>query len=242
MVDEITKLTKLIENYEDNYKLLRAEYQQLENELIDLEKKIEHAHDFINDYMNTYNVKPTLATNLKPGSLVNKSYPEMVVEIAKNSNGLFNIADAVEILLREKVDTDKKSIQRNIYTALYRLKNHFVRLENGQYRFTNHIDSPKRTSSPKHNVGHRDRTYTGLRQEVKRIKDATPQMTKDEVFKYLIDNKWDFKGKKAMNALNITWGFLGYSKEGKQQELIPSIIPGEVTGVGSTITVSNAEI
>jgi predicted nucleic acid-binding Zn-ribbon protein len=79
MVDEITKLTKLIENYEDNYKLLRAEYQQLENELIDLEKKIEHAHDFINDYMNTYNVKPTLATNLKPGSLVNKSYPEMVV-------------------------------------------------------------------------------------------------------------------------------------------------------------------
>ena len=95
MVEEIAKFTKLIEKYEDNYKKLRVEYEQLENELMDLEKKIEHAHDFITDYMNTYNIKPIIATNLKPGSLANKSYPEMVVAIAKNNNGLFNISDAV---------------------------------------------------------------------------------------------------------------------------------------------------
>jgi hypothetical protein len=60
---------------------------------------------------------------------------------------------------------------------------------------------------------------SGIRQAVKELKDKNPQMTKKEVLNYVVKSGFDFKGKKPVNALNITWAYLGYSKEGKQQSL-----------------------
>ena len=44
-------------------------------------------------------------------------------------------------------------------------------------------------------------------------------MTKNEVLTYLVKSGFDFKGKRSANAVNITWAYLGYSQEGKQQSL-----------------------
>jgi len=76
----------------------------------------------------------------------------------------------------------------------------------GEYRYLNHAN--KDNGKP-----------SGVRQAVKELKERNPQMTKKEVVNYLIKNGFDFKGKKPINAVNISWAYLGYSQEGKQQSL-----------------------
>ena len=49
-------------------------------------------------------------------------------------------------------------------------------------------------------------------------------MTLKEVLDYLITSGFDFKGRKPTSAVNLTWGYLGYAKEGKQQPL-PGVSP-----------------
>lgn len=42
---------------------------------------------------------------------------------------------------------------------------------------------------------------------------------KKEMLKYLLGTRFDFKGKRPMNPINMAWAYLGYSQEGKQQSL-----------------------
>ncbi len=121
--------------------------------------------------------------------------------------GILNISDTTDILFESNIGADKKQIRHNIDTALARNREHFIRIGRGQYRFTNHVQDNKRKKG------------TGLRLAIKDIKTKNPQMTVKEVLNFLIASGFDFQGKKPTSAVNITWAYLGYSKEGKQQAL-----------------------
>lgn len=208
----IKETSELLTDLEAKRQVLHDKYEQIENELIDLEQRITSGHDLIRDYMNKHSIESVTPTNVKLGNLADKSYPELLIEIAKQSNGILNVADATNILLENKVGADKKAIAHNIYGAISRSSAHFLRISRGQYRFTNHIDT---------NEGHKDskrriKVKTGVKQAVKNLKDANPLMTVQEVIERLQKDGFDFKGKKPAQSVNMAWVALGYSSVGKQ--------------------------
>jgi hypothetical protein len=212
----IKETMELIEDLEKQRISLRNEYEKIESELMDLEQRIASGHQYVSAYMNKHNIQSTTPDNIKPSSLADKSYPQMLVEIAKQSDGILNVSDATDILYKANVSTDKKQIAHNIYGALGR--GHFVKIKRGQYRFTNHIQSVK---------SGKGREVSGVRQAVKDLKEKYPQMTRKDVLNNLEQNGFDFKGKKPGNAVNMAWVRLGYSREGKQQKLLienPSVL------------------
>jgi len=202
----VKETMELLEDWESRRQSLQDKIEQLQNELMDLEGSIATGHALIRAYMEKHNISPQSFGDVSISYLTNRSYPEMLVEIAQRRQGYLKVADAVDVLFRANVGTDRRAIQANVYSALRRLKNRFAKMARGEYRYINHIKKDDSKSS-------------GLRQAVKELKEKNPQMTKKEVLNHLIKSGFDFKGKKPVNALNITWAYLGYSKEGKQQSL-----------------------
>jgi hypothetical protein len=197
---------EILNEWEREHAILDDRISELENERAEIEDKIISAHALIQAYKQKHNIQgvPSLFVGK---SLLNKSYPQILIDLAKEKGGYLSVMDAVDYLVHSNFG-DKRNIQANIYSALRRMVNNkqFKRMKPGEYRYLNSIVKDDKPS--------------GLRQIVKDLKDKHPQMTKKEVYKYLIDNKFDFKGKRPMSALNITWAYLGYSKEGKQQSLL----------------------
>src|SRR4030042_6595583 len=89
----------LLEDLEKRKQLLHDKYEQLGNDLMDLEQKIALGHELVSEYMNKYNITSITPENIKLDA--NKSYPDMLIKIAKDSNGILNLSDAVEILFKE---------------------------------------------------------------------------------------------------------------------------------------------
>ena len=228
MADEFLKtINKLIENYEKRHEALHNKWEKMQNELMDLRDKIALAHEMIGDYMNTSNIPPTTITDdLKSGSLNNKSYPQMVIEIAKSNGGILNMVDAVEIIQKENPRMDKKTIQKGVGSAVYRYKDHFVWLKRGQYRYTNHVQTDTRhTPNTKPN---KRGEPSGVKVAILKLKEKNPQMTLNEATDYLVKSGFDFKSKNPKRATNMAWNNLGFSKEGKQQPL-PIMTPIQTT-------------
>ncbi len=208
----IKETNELLEDWEAQRQALRDKYDQLAIELIDLDQLIQAGHEMISAYMKKHASEPTTPSNINLESLANKSYPQMLIEIAKQSNGILNVSDTVDILLKANIGNEKQ-IRHNIDTALSRSRNHFARIGRGQYRFTNNIQSKKKEEE-------KTKERSGLREAIIDLKEKNPQMTSKEVLNYLILSGFDFKGRRPASAVNLTWGYLGYAKEGKQQSLL----------------------
>ena len=239
MADEFLKtINKLIENYEKRHEALHNKWEKMQNELMDLRDKIALAHEMIGDYMNTSNIPPTTITDdLKSGSLNNKSYPQMVIEIAKSNGGILNMVDAVEIIQKENPRMDKKTIQKGVGSAVYRYKDHFVWLKRGQYRYTNHVQTDNR---PVQSKSDKRGEPSGVKIAVLNLKQKHPQMTLHEATDYLIKSNFDFKDKNPTKAVNMAWVNLGYSKEGKQQPL-PITTPVQTTSEQTIIGIPSVK-
>ncbi len=203
---------ELLEDWEAQKQVLRDKYDQLAIELMDLDQRIQAGHELISAYMKKHANESATPNNINLESLTNKSYPQMLIEIARQSNGILNVADTTDILLKANIGTEKQ-IRHNIDTALSRSRKHFTRIGRGQYRFTNQVQSKKTKESK------RTKERSGLRQAIIDLKEKNPQMTAKETLNHLIASGFDFKGRKPTSAVNLTWGYLGYAKEGKQQPL-----------------------
>lgn len=210
-IDFIKEMTEQIGDLEKKMQEVEDKLQQLANERDQLEARIIAGHDYIRDCMTRHDISSVTPENLKIRG--NKSYPEMLIEIAQNSNGILNVSDAVEVLLKGNVGLNKKAIQHNVYNAIAR--GHFVKIKRGQYRFTNHVEIKTRKKQ-----GGKKKERSGVQKAIKELKDKNPQLTKKEVLNHLLTTGFDFKGRKPTNAVNIIWAKLGYSKEGKQQPLL----------------------
>ena len=209
----IKATSDLLTDLEQEREALRSKYMQIENELMDLEHRIMSGHDLIRDYMNKHNIESITPTNIRIGSLANKSYPDMLIEIAKQSNDILNVSDAINILFNNKIGVDKKAIAHNVYGAISRLKAHFTKIGRGKYRFTNHLETV---------VSEKRRVKTGVKQAVKNLKEQNPYMTVQDVISRLKQDGFDFKGKKPSQSVTMAWVALGYSRVGKQLPMKPA--------------------
>jgi len=211
-IEWIKETTELIEELEKRKQDLDEKIQQLVSESDDLQTQIIAGHELIKVYMTKHNVESITPENYKLSA--DKSYPKALIDIAQSSNGILNISDAINILVKANVGGNRETIQHNVYNAMRRLRGHFVQIQRGQYRFTNHIqDNVKKKQKVKR------KEPSGVREAVKEIKTQNPLWTLQEVLSYLKKNNFDFKGKKPSSAVNMAWVNLGYSKEGKQQAL-----------------------
>jgi len=203
----VKETMELLEDWEQRGDFIRDKIGELDAELASLEQSIIGGHELLAAYMAKHNVAPLTSRNIKTDNLASKSYPEMLITIAQERQGYLRVADAVDILLRLNVGKDKMSIQNNIYSALNRMSKQFTKIAPGQYRYTNHRQERAKVKP------------SGVRQAVKELKEKNPQMTKKEVVNHLLRTGFDFKGKRPMSAVNITWAYLGYSEEGKTNTL-----------------------
>lgn len=212
-LEETLEIIRDWEKEHDNLNMkideLTEKIEELEYEQNEIEEKIMTAQALIQAYKEKYNISfiQNLA-NVPVNSWANKSYPEILIEIAQRSGGYLKVNNAVEFILQSGFSNDKRAIQANVYSTLGRMvqSNRFKKMRPGEYRFLN--GTKKSDGKP-----------SGIRQAVKELKDKNPQMTKNEVLNHLIKSGFDFKGKRPANAVNITWAYLGYSQEGKQQSL-----------------------
>lgn len=210
----IEETLELIREMENDYSVISFRITALEeqrDELVkeqhELDERMIAAQVLIQAYKEKHNIK-IIPSQFLDNSLVNKSYPQILIDMAREGGGYLSVIDTVDYLLHSGFSSDKRSIQSNVYSALRRLveNNRFKKIRPGEYRFLNGIV--------------KDNKPSGLRQVVKGLKSEHPEMTRKDVYKYLINNRFDFKGKKPTSALNITWAYLGYSKEGRQQKLL----------------------
>ena len=215
----IKEINELIEDGEAQRQSLHGEYERMANELIDWDLRLQNWHELVRAYMKKHAIESTTPDNIKLGNLTNKSYPDLIIEIAKQSGGILNMSDATDILFEAKVGGDKKHIRHNIDTARYRMSEHFARISRGQYRFTNYVPVKKPVENKLVRDGKGKNEPSGVRQAVRTLKEKNPQMTAKEVLNHLVASGFDFKGRKPTSAVNLTWGYLGYTKEGKQQSL-----------------------
>jgi hypothetical protein len=237
----IKQTNELIEDWETERQELHDKYDQLANQLMDLETRIQAAHELVNAYVRKYSVVSTIPINSKLGNLANKTYPEMLIEIAKLNNGIINVPDVVTLLFNAKVGTSEKQIQHSVYNVLSRWSDHFSKIERGKYRFTNniHIANIKKQSRIK---PRRDRNPSGVKNKIRELKKANPQWTKKDMLNHLLSTNFDFKGKNPINSVNMSWASLGYSLEEKQptlpgvtfieipQETVQKIMPERFSG------------
>lgn len=223
----IQETNSLLEKYESRKEALLARHERIEADLRDideqltsLEQRIQVGHDLISDYIKEHPTITTTPNNIRMGNLAKKDYPDMLIEIAKQSDGILNLSDVTDILFDAKVDSVKNRIRHNVSNTLARLDAHFARIGRGQYRFTNHAEARTERKKVKPSTKTKyQRTKSGLRDKVKEIKDAHPQWTRQEVMNYLHQINFDFKTKFEGQALALCWARLGYSKENKQQPL-----------------------
>ncbi|MBI2852843.1 MAG: hypothetical protein HYX84_07065 [Chloroflexi bacterium] len=214
----------LLEKWESQRESLWAKYQQLENELQDLDMHIKVMHDAISDHMKDNPATIATPSNIKPGSISNKSYPEMLIEIARQSqdnNRIWTVEAMTDIISEVNIGVDRETVRHNVdntLSRLHKLGRHFVRIDRGQYRYTNHVQPEKVRETKKTSVK-RIRERSGVRDAVKALKDKNPQMSKKDVLNHLLESGFDFQGKRPASAVNFSWGYWGYSKEGKQQPL-----------------------
>ncbi len=215
----IKETSEILEEWEAQRESLHNEYERLADELMDLEKRIEVGHDMISAYMKRHPTTSTTPDNIKLGSLANKSYPEMLIEIAKQSQGgILTVEGLTDILFNANIG-DKKTIRHNVDNTLSRLGAHFTRIGRGQYRFTNYIQEKKPRGVKRTQGSKGVREPSGVRDAVRALKEQNPQMSKKEVLNHLLESGFDFHGKKPERAVNLVWGYLRYTKEGKQQKL-----------------------
>lgn len=210
--------TSLIEELSKELDNITSKIEHLILEKQDIEQQISAAETLIRIYRNKHQNESTIYQDIPKGYFGDKSYSEMLKEIAVKLGGVFKVVDAAEILLQAGVSDSKRTIQSNIYAVIRRNPEKFKKLKEGEYRYTN--GSSVVTKSIQGTDKQHSRVKSGIQKAIKEIKDKNPQMTKKEVLNYLINNGFDFKGKKSVNAVNMTWAKLGYHKEGKQQSLL----------------------
>lgn len=145
-----------------------------------------------------------------------------LVDIISANNGLLVVIDATTALVDAGVFRDREHARNVIYSTLNSHKGDVERVRRGVYQLRNRNDIKKKPTTKRSPTLQKQRVNSGIRQVVKDLKEANPQITMKEVLNHLLKTSFDFKGKNPGHAVNMAWVYWGYSKEGKQQSLLGS--------------------
>lgn len=143
-----------------------------------------------------------------------------LVDIISANNGLLVVVEATTVLVDAGAFSDREHARNVIYATLYSHKRDIERVRRGVYQLRAHNDIKKKPTTKKSSKLQKQRVNSGVRQVVKDLKEANPQITKNEVLNHLLKTGFDFKGKSPAQAVNIAWVHSGYYKGGKQQTLL----------------------
>ena len=120
----IKETMALLDDWEKEKSNLEDKLEEMEGQIFELDDKITGGQALVQAYIDKHNITPLLE-DVPLGHYANMSYPEMLVEIAQSRQGYLKVADAVDILLKANIGSDRRSIQANIYSALRRKKKQF---------------------------------------------------------------------------------------------------------------------
>lgn len=195
----------LIQDWEREMAVLENRIEELAEEIDKLEPKIQAGYDFVQAYKSKHNVSSIPSDTIQSGHFGDKTYPQMLTDIALQSHGHFRVIDVVDILLKANVSSDKRQIQANIYSTLKRLKKKFIKVSPGEYRYANHEIKEQ---------------GIGLREAIMELRQNNPSLTKKEAQQVLMKRGFDFKGKKPGNAVNMVWVYLDTHMYARQPSLL----------------------
>lgn len=195
--------------------LLNRIEKEIRNSQIDMEKRItklyekaEVLQEALRIYQEMMGMSQDSQTSLSAHDTQGKSLREILTLIASRNNRLLVAKQAIKLMKEAKLFSNPSHAESIVYSILGRSPKFFVKVSPGIYSLR-HIERVKRKT----------RGGSGLKQKVKELKEMDPQMTKTQVKNYLIQQGFDFQGKRPGNAVHMAWISLGYPKEEKQSKI-----------------------
>ncbi|MGB5926166.1 MAG: hypothetical protein WBH01_08785 [Dehalococcoidia bacterium] len=195
--------------------LLNRVEKEIKDTQIDMEKRITKLYEeaealqkALQIYRERMGISQDLQTSLSPNDMRGKSLREILTLVASRNNGLLIAKQAIKLMKDAKLFSNPKHADSIVYSILGRSPKHFVKVGPGVYNL-------RRTERTKRKT----RGGSGLKQKIKELKEMNPQMTKTQVANYLMQQGFDFQGRRPGNAINMAWVSLGYHKEEKQPKM-----------------------
>lgn len=146
-----------------------------------------------------------VASLLTPKDTEGKNQKEILRLIAQRNDGLLIVRHATRMMREADVFGNPDNADAVVYSILNRSKD-FVKVGKGVYKLNG---TPAKAPS----LSSQRKRGSGLREEIKRMKDGNPQLTKTEIRDILVRGGFDFQGKKPGNAVNMAWVAEGYHQE-----------------------------
>jgi hypothetical protein len=196
--------------------LLNRVNKEIRDTQIDMEKRITKLYEeaealqkALQIYRERMGISQDSQTPLSVNDIRGKSLRQILTLIASRNNGLLVAKQAIKLMKGANLFSNPSHADSIVYSILGRSPKYFVKVSPGIY-------SLQRTER----VKQKTRGGSGLKQKIKELKEMNPQMTKSEVKRYLIQQGFDFQGKRPGNAVHMAWISLGYpSKEEKQSKI-----------------------
>jgi len=206
---------------------LRVQREKLDDRMGELLQQLNYIdgqiisfQELLQLYRERHNISIVSEDEIKPGRFKDRTYAEILIDLAKQSGGYLKVANAVEVMLIAGVNTDRRVIQSNVYGTLGRMKSKFKQIRKGEYQLVNG------------KVSHRgldildddgNQKKLGLKEAVKLLKESQPSATAKMIKDFLIEQGFDFQGKRASSAVNMAYASLGYGKKrvDEKQEALP---------------------
>ena len=195
--------------------LLNRIEKEIRNTQIDMEKRITKLYEeaealqkALQIYRERMGMSQDSQTSLSVNDIRGKSLRQTLTLIASRNNGLLVAKQAIKLMKEAKLFSNPDHAESIVYSILGRSPKYFVKVSPGIYSLQR-IEGVKRKT----------RGGSGLKQKIKELKEMNPQMTKAQVKSYLIQQGFDFQGKRPGNAINMAWISLGYHKEEKQPKM-----------------------
>ncbi len=189
-------------------KEIRNTQIDMENRIAKLYEKAEVLQGALRIYQEMMGMSQDSQTSLSPNDTQGKSLREILTLIASRSNGLLVAKQAIKLMKEAELFSNPNHADSIVYSILGRSPKFFVKVSPGVYSLK-HIERVKRKT----------RGGSGLKQKVKELKEMNPQMTKTQMKNYLIQQGFDFQGKRPGNAVHMAWISLGYPDKEKQSKV-----------------------
>jgi len=195
--------------------LLNRVEKEIRNTQIDMEKRITKLYEraevlrkALGIYQEMMGMSQDSQTSLTASDIRGKSLRQILTLLASRNNDLLIAKQAVKLMKEAKLFRNPNHAESIVYSILGRSPKYFVKVSPGIY-------SLKRIER----VKQKTRGGSGLKQKIMELKEMNPQMTKAQVKGYLMQQGFDFHGKRPGNAINMAWVSLGYHKEEKQHKM-----------------------
>lgn len=195
--------------------LLNRVEKEIKDTQIDMEGRItklygeaEALQKALQIYRERMGMSQDSQTSLSPDDIRGKSLRQILTLIASRSNGLLVAKQAIKLMKEAKLFSNPDHADSIVYSILGRSRKYFVKVSPGVYS----VCQAER-------VKRRTRSGSGLKQKIQELKEMNPRMTKTQVENYLMQQGFDFQGKRPGNAVNMAWVSLGYHREEKQPKM-----------------------